>query len=280
MARTWRRSARRSTPPKPPETRGRLYRPKTCSRENVKKCALQQLKTLKTELTHRVFAPSASNERMGSTCTSRSRRTAHLGTCACLVLIALALPAQTAVPVAQLDATRFTGAWYEIARYPNRQEKHCAADALLLVAVGDKQNQFQFVESCTVPLKLSGHGSGNHAPSGAQVVSQSYVDSHNNSARSGPPGVFKVRTLWPFSRQYQVLALGPVGAAQDPAAVSPNAESAGYAWSLLGTPNRKELWIYARTPTLAAATLAEIEASAAAQGFDPKKLVMTMQTAR
>ena len=81
-------------------------------------------------------------------------------------------------------------------------------------------------------------------------------DKHNTAN-----GKFKVITLFPFSRKYWILAVGP-----------------NYEWSLIGSPNHKGVWLFSRTPTLGPDVLAQVEARAAAEGFPAARLVMTPQT--
>ena len=153
---------------------------------------------------------------------------------------------QTVTPVPKLDLNRFTGTWYEIARLPGKIEKNCASDVFSLVAIGDKTNQFQVVISCT--------------------VKKGYTEARNATIKPGDKsgdGKLKLTFLWPFTTKYWVLANGPE-----------------YEWSLIGSPNHKELLILSRTRTMKPDLLAEIEAKAAAEGFHTDKLMMTKQTVR
>ena len=50
-----------------------------------------------------------------------------------------------------------------------------------------------------------------------------------------------------------------------------------YSWALVGSPDHKQLKILSRTPTLPAATVAEVRTRAAGQGFDVSKMVMSSQ---
>jgi lipocalin len=198
--------------------------------------------------------------------------------------------AQTAVP--KLRQLSFTGTWYEIARVPNKREKDCVSRSLVLIALGDKSNQLQFINTCN--------------------TAKGFDDTHNYTGRSKDgSGKLKIPVFFPFSRPYWVLAVGPLkpnnpaapGApsttpstptpsqtvAIETAAVSSGASApaaleaiaptepppnALYTWALVGTPNRKDLWIYSRAKTLPPDTLAAIKAQAAAEGFDVRKLVM------
>jgi apolipoprotein D and lipocalin family protein len=158
-------------------------------------------------------------------------------------LSAPAIHAQAATSFVKLDPDHFAGTWYEIARYPTKREKNCANDAVLLVAVGDKPNQYQLETSCT--------------------DKKAYNDTRNFTANSNGSGVLHIRTLWPFSRPLWILATGP-----------------NYEWALAGTPNHKNLWIYSKTLTLSSESIAAIKTRATAQGFSPEKLIFTEQKPR
>ena len=164
------------------------------------------------------------------------------------LLLAAAQPstAQSVTPVPRLDLKQFSGTWYEIARYPLKREKTCIGDAFNLIAAGDKPNRLLLVASCKTRT--------------------TYPNVRNANLRSqdkSGDGKLKLSFTWPFSSKYWVLALGP-----------------DYQWSLIGSPNRKNLWIFSRSATLKPDILAEIESQAAAQGFSSAKLVMTPQSAR
>ncbi len=166
-----------------------------------------------------------------------------------LILLLLAFPlapqAQTVTAVPKLDLATFTGKWYEIARFPNKREKKCVSDVFNLIAQGEKPTRLQFVSSCK--------NKGGFAEIRGAII---------KAANKSGDGKLKLVSLWPFSTPFWVLALGPDNA-----------------WSLIGSPNHKQLWILAKTPTLDPQVLAEIEAKAAAQGFSPAKLIMTQPVA-
>jgi len=156
-----------------------------------------------------------------------------------LVLGASAGWAQPATPVAKLDLNQLTGAWYEIAHLPVKSEKHCVADGRLLYALGDKPGRFQMVSSCR--------------------MKDGYIDVRNNNGRvadKSGDGKMKVATLWPLSRKYWVLALGPENG-----------------WALVGTPNHKSMWILSRTE-MKPETLNEVKAKASSEGYDLGKLIV------
>jgi apolipoprotein D and lipocalin family protein len=151
--------------------------------------------------------------------------------------------AQTVSAVAALDLERYTGTWYEVARYPNKAEKRCVSDGMMLYALGDKPYRFQRVSSCEMK-------------DGVRDVRNANGKAQDKSG----DGRFKVSSMWPFSSKQWVLAVGPA-----------------YEWALVGAPNHKTLWVLSRTATMTPEVLAEIEGKAAAEGFDKSKLVMVAQ---
>jgi apolipoprotein D and lipocalin family protein len=67
-----------------------------------------------------------------------------------------------------------------------------------------------------------------------------------------------VTSVWPFSTKIWVLGL-----------------AADNSWAVLGSPDRKHLWIFSKTRVMDAAALAQAEAVAGGEGFDLGKLTMT-----
>ncbi len=145
---------------------------------------------------------------------------------------------QTVTAVPKLDLKQFMGTWHEVARYPNKAEKQCVSDAVQLFAERYKANQFTIVSNCQT------------------TTGPSDASNHNGKADKSGNGMLKVTTIWPFSRKLWVLALEP-----------------NYEWALVGSPNHKSLWILSRTAVMKPEVLAEIEAKAAAEGFDTSKLI-------
>ncbi len=173
-------------------------------------------------------------------------RTAAIALWAASLLIALGpgLSAQSVTPVPKLDLDRFTGTWYEIARFPIKREKSCVGDVFEVIAAGNKPNQLLLVNSC----KTKG---------GYPGIRNGYFKASDKSG----DGKLKLIYTWPFSTGYWVLALGP-----------------DYDWALVGSPNHKHLWVLSRSPALQPDVLAAIEARAAAEGFPSASLALTPQT--
>lgn len=165
-----------------------------------------------------------------------------------MMMLGLLLPAagmaagQVVSAVPRLDLNRYMGAWYEVARYPDKREKRCVSDAAVLYAPGDKPHRFSVVTSCRIQGDNpdAWNASGKMDKSGDGRLTESF--------------------LWPFYAKYWVLAVGPA-----------------YEWALVGSPNHKTLWVLSRTAVMKPEVLAEVEAKAGAEGFDPAKLVMVSQ---
>lgn len=179
----------------------------------------------------------------------RSTRTISrfaIGLCIAALLQCALQPAQAqsvkALP--SIDLNRFTGTWYEIARLPNKREKKCIADVVQVLALGDKKNQLQIVESCK--------------------TNKGYTQIRNASAKglkNSGDGKLKVTYLWPFSEKHWVLALGEQ-----------------YEWALVGSPDHKTLWVLSRTRNMDNSTLSAIQQKAGSQGFHTDKMKMTAQS--
>jgi len=153
--------------------------------------------------------------------------------------LTLAARAQTAVPV---DENRLAGTWFEIARLPDKHEKSCTGDAVELIARADKPHQLQWVQSCRTRLDVDGRSVT------AKPQDKKLAD-----------GRYKVTTLWPFSKKFYVLAL-----TEDSL--------------VIGSPNHKSLWIYAKSAKPNPDALTAAKALAAAQGYATEHLVLTHQS--
>lgn len=153
--------------------------------------------------------------------------------------------------VDDLDLERYLGLWYEIARLPMRFEDDDASN----VTAGYSLNQDGSVQVDNRCFDAAG------AP--VQALGRATVAGDS-------PAQLKVTFLpellrWiPFtSGDYWVLKIDE-----------------DYQHSLVGTPDRKNLWLLARTPKIAADTTQEYLAEAARQGFDLQDLIRPHQDGR
>lgn len=148
--------------------------------------------------------------------------------------------------VPEVDFTRYQGRWYEIARLPNWFEKSCARDVTAEYTPRD-DGRIAVVNRCR-----QSDGKMKSAEGIARRV------------EGKPPSVLKVRfapAILSFIPQvwgdYQVIALAP-----------------DYSYAVIGTPDRKYLWVLARAPRLDPAVYGMLLDDARMQGFDVARLEM------
>ena len=165
-----------------------------------------------------------------------------------MLLAMTLLPAAAAEPVRSvptLDISRYAGQWHEIAHLPVFFQRGCVADITAAYTLRDD---------------------GMIGVSNACKTRDGDRDSAEGIARGveGHPGRLQVRfapdwlswlpLVW---ADYWVIDLDP-----------------GYQWAVVGSPNRKYLWILSRTPAMERALFEQIKARAEAMGFDLEPLVM------
>lgn len=121
--------------------------------------------------------------------------------------------------VDNVDLRRYTGKWYEIARYPNRFQRNCQSDTTAIYTLRD-DGKVQVVNACREK-----NGNLTIARGTAKVV-----DKKTNAK-------LKVTFLWPFYGDYWVIGLSP-----------------DYRYAIVGEPSRKYLSILSRTPSMEEAT--------------------------
>jgi len=141
--------------------------------------------------------------------------------------------------VSQLDLQRYAGTWYEVARLPNRFEQKCARGVAATYALRD-DGRIAVTNRC-----LDAEGGVREAAGIARRVADQ------------PPSVLEVRFAPAFLSwipavwgDYRVIELG-----------------AGYEHAVVGTEDRKYLWILSRTPEMGPDLLEALLQRAKAQGF-------------
>lgn len=151
--------------------------------------------------------------------------------------------------IATLDTTRYVGTWYEIARYPNFFQRKCRSNTV---------------------ANYTAQADGSIRVDNRCVQENGRVEQALGAARQpGGPGSPKLEVrfapAWlswlPLAwANYWVIDLDP-----------------GYTLAAVSEPNRKYLWILARTPKVEPRAYAALLQRLAAQGFDTAQLIPTRQ---
>lgn len=172
------------------------------------------------------------------------------------LVLALLTGAGPAVAVSDLpvveavDTTRYQGRWYEIARLPNFFQRKCAADVFA---------EYRLLDGGRIGVRNQCAREDGRVDFVEGVARRQRED--------GPDARLEVSFLpaalrWvPFTwGDYWIIELGP-----------------DYDYSVVGTPNRKYLWILSRAPAMDEERYQGILARVATLGFDASAVVRTVQ---
>jgi len=153
--------------------------------------------------------------------------------------------------VPHVDLARYAGQWFEIARLPTRSEDRCDRD---VTATYELQGAgLRIVNRCR-----RADGRMRSAVGRARVAEGLHTARLQISF--APSFLDPIPFVW---ADYWILDL-----ADD------------YSAALVGTPDRKHLWLLSRTPTLPGTTLSTFIARAEQQGYETAKLQYTEHTVR
>ncbi len=140
--------------------------------------------------------------------------------------------------VPRVELERYLGKWYEIAHLPFRFEDGCT--------------------DITATYSLSGDGR-------VTVLNECIKDGKPKKARGKAKVVdkatgakLKVTFFWPFSADYWIINLGK-----------------DYEYSVVGTPDRRYLWILSRTPQMDDGLYSQLLGLAQSKGFDINSIIKT-----
>ena len=143
--------------------------------------------------------------------------------------------------VPHVDLKKYLGKWYEIARLPARFEEGCS----------DITATYSLREYGTISVlnECKRNGKVKRAKGKAKVVDK------NTGAK------LKVTFFWPFYGDYWIINLGK-----------------DYDYAVVGTPNRKYLWILSRTPQMDDKLFSQLIELVKSKGFDVTNLIRTSHT--
>ena len=169
---------------------------------------------------------------------------------AVIIAVAMLNAPQPLTVVTNLDPLRYAGEWFEIARLPNRFQQKCAGDVFARYTVRSAGG-FDVVNSCKEQ-----NGEFTHAAGVARTV------------KGAPSSVLQVRFAPAFLSflpqvwgDYQVIALNDA-----------------HSYALVGTPDRKYLWVLSREPGMDPSLYERLLDIARSQGFDISQVVKTPQS--
>jgi apolipoprotein D and lipocalin family protein len=157
---------------------------------------------------------------------------------------------QTQVPPVRttdkVDLGRYAGEWFEVARIPNRFQRKCTGNVRAHYAPRD-DGRIDVTNRCTT-------SEGEDEAKGVAKV----VDRETNAkleVRFAPAWLSWWPPVW---GDYWILGL-----ADD------------YTWAVVGSPDRKYLWVLSRTPVLDTSAYEQAVETARENGFDVSRLRKT-----
>jgi apolipoprotein D and lipocalin family protein len=161
-----------------------------------------------------------------------------------MILTSCSSPMKTLTTVPDVDFSKYSGKWYEIARLPNSFEKGlvcCTAEyrprddgKISVINTGRKEDNIGKIKS---------------------VKGKAWAPDKNE------PGRLKVQFFWPFSGGYYIFHL----------------DKENYQYALVGDPSRKYLWILARTPVIENSLYSELVEIARKNDFAVDMLLKVRQ---
>ena len=149
-----------------------------------------------------------------------------------------------------VDLDRYLGEWFELARFPNRFQRACDSDVRATYSRRSDGN-IDVVNRCR-----RADGRSTEARGLARVV-----DPRTRAklkVRFAPAVLSFLPAVW---GDYWIIGLAP-----------------DYSWAVVGSGDRKYLWILGRTPTVDASEFIAAVGSARSAGFDVDRLVNTRHT--
>ncbi len=163
-------------------------------------------------------------------------------------LFSVGISAQDAVPVNNVELTRYAGKWYEIARYPNKFQEDCAGNVTAEYTILGN-GKVRVTNKCT-----------NEDGETETAIGEAKVENDAGSklkVRFAPKFLSFLPFVW---SDYWILELDD-----------------DYKYAAVGTPDHEYLWILSRTPTLDDDTYNEIVQNMVKMGYKENRIVKTVQ---
>jgi apolipoprotein D and lipocalin family protein len=166
--------------------------------------------------------------------------------------IALLLMIPDLKTVTKVDLQKYSGVWYEIARLPNRFQQACAGDVSAVYTV-QQNGTIKVVNRC----REAGKPKPKEAEGVARVANEDNGSNSILEVRFAPAILSFLDSVW---GDYRIIALDE-----------------DYRHALVGSRDRKYLWILSRTKTLNDVVYKRLLATAVEQGFNVSLVARTPQ---
>ena len=144
--------------------------------------------------------------------------------------------------VDQLDIERYEGFWYEIAKLPNRFE----------AGLTDVVAYYQTIGEDKIEVINAGYN-----------LKKGKMEQSEGIAIIDEPGKLRVSFFRPFYGDYYIMKVDQCAEGE-------------YQWALVGSPDRKYLWLLSRTQEMEEGVFNHLVEYAAEEGFDVSNLEMTI----
>lgn len=154
-------------------------------------------------------------------------------------------PPEPVRAIASLDLERYAGRWYEVARFPSWFERRCVGQATADYTLRP-DGGITVVNTCRTADSTINRAEG------AARLADARGPASRLKVRFAPAFLSFLPMVW---ADYWVLDL-----------------TDDYRAALVGTPDRRYLWVLSRTPQLDSATYDRLVATAARQGFEVARL--------
>lgn len=150
----------------------------------------------------------------------------------------------------QVDVKRYSGKWYEVARFPQWFQKDCASATAEYSL--NKDGSIKVVNTC-----IQADGKRRSVEGRAEPA-----DGTNSRLKVSFPKTWYAAAIpIPKEGNYWIIDLTP-----------------DYRQVIVGTPDRNTLWFLSRSPRISKQDFARMKKVAQGQGFDTSKLVVDAHT--
>ena len=150
--------------------------------------------------------------------------------------------------VSYVDLQKYIGTWYEIAKLPNRFQRQCAGYTTATYELRSN-GDIKVTNQCT-----------KHNGRVTRSTGRAWITDFNTNAKLKVSFVPIFKNLRMFGGKYWILDLDEK-----------------YQYVMVGNPNRKYLWILARSRTLDKTIYKKLLNKAQSMGFDVNFMVKTVQ---